>query len=195
MTRAALWVGDSFTAGEGAGVPAPLTYPYLVGEQLGWSSHVDAQAGTGFVNDGFAASPGYAPLIRRLPTDAREVTPDVVVVDAGRNDIDAGPDVLERAVSDYLLAVRSAYPDADLVVVLPSLVAERQPPEYLRVADVLRRQAEAHGATTVDPAVDGPFADRDLNQVLVCDDGFHPSARGQARYAEVLAPLLREALA
>lgn len=190
-----LWVGDSFTAGEGAGVPPRLTYPHVVGERLGWTCHVDAQAGTGFVNDGFAASPEFAPLVRRLPDDVRLFAADVVVVDAGRNDIDAGPTVLERAVDDYLSALRAAYPQAAVVLVLPSLVAAGQPPEYVRVADVLRRAAEAHGARTVDPAAAGAFDGAGPADALVCADGFHPSARGQARYAEVLEPLLRQVLA
>jgi lysophospholipase L1-like esterase len=127
MTITALWVGDSFTVGEGAGVSAGSTYPFLVSERLGWRCAVDAQCGTGFLNDGWAASADYARLLGRLPTTAREVAADVVVVDAGRND--------------------AGYPEAR------------------------------------------------LRRALVCSDGFHPSAAGQARYAQVLVPALRAALA
>jgi hypothetical protein len=109
---AALWVGDSFTAGEGALVPAALTYPHLESSRLGWACHVDAQNGTGFVSDGHPASPDCAPLIHRLPDDVRRYTADVVIVDAGRNDVDASIPRLQAAILEYLTAVRTAYPAA-----------------------------------------------------------------------------------
>jgi lysophospholipase L1-like esterase len=193
MTRTALWIGDSFTAGEGAFVPASLTYPFLVSERLGWNCRVDAQSGTGFVNDGWLASPGYAPLIRRLRDDLRHHPADVLIVDAGRNDVEATTPALTAAVTDYLAALRSGYPVAPLAVVLPSLIDREQPPEYHRVAGVLRAAAAEAGGTVIDPAGAGAFRDLpDLNG-LTCQDGFHPSAAGQARYAEVLTDLLRRA--
>ncbi|MFZ0158879.1 MAG: SGNH/GDSL hydrolase family protein [Kineosporiaceae bacterium] len=187
----ALWVGDSFTAGEGAQVPAPLTYPHLVSARLGWTCHVDAQNGTGFVNDGFAASPECAPLIRRLPDDVRRCAADVVIVDAGRNDAGTSIPVLRQAVSEYLTALRTAYPMARLVLVMPSLVDQVQPVEYRRAGEVLREASAACRAEVIDPAEAGAFEDARRNRGLVCDDGFHPSAAGQAHYADALAALLQ----
>jgi lysophospholipase L1-like esterase len=190
MTDAALWVGDSFTAGEGADVPASLTYPHLVGERLDWVCHVDAQAGTGFVNSGFLASSEYAPLLARLPDDVRRFAADVVVLDGGRNDVDVAPTALRVAIDTYLTALRGSYPDARVVIVLPSLVDEVQPQEYRRIGGLLREAASSYRAAVVDPAGTGAFADPALNRTLVCEDGFHPSAAGQAHYAEVLTRLL-----
>jgi lysophospholipase L1-like esterase len=191
MAQTALWVGDSFTAGEGAWVPASATYPYLVSARLGWECAVDAQNGTGFTNDGWLAAPDYAPLIQRLADDVRRYAADVVIVDGGRNDVEAGTDTLHRAIGEYLSAVRAGYPAARLVLVLPSLVDRHQPPEYGRVSGILRELAPAHRAEVVDPAGAGAFADPDRNRLLVCEDGFHPSAAGQAHYADVLTELLR----
>ncbi len=190
MGLTALWVGDSFTRGEGAGVAAPLTYPYLVGDRLGWRCHVDAQNGTGFVNDGFLAGPGLAPLPDRLPATAGTVAPDLVVVDAGRNDAGVPDPVVRESVTRYLAALRSTFVRAQVVVVLPTLLGPWQPPEYRVVAAVLRQVADQDGAQVVDPCdVDG-FADPGDGEALVCPDGFHPSAAGQRHYAEVLAQLL-----
>jgi len=134
----ALWVGDSFTRGEGADVPAAQTYPYLVGARVGWRCHVDAQNGTGFVNDGYLARPGLAPLIDRLADTTRRVRADIVIVDAGRNDGMASEAELRAAITRYVAALRAAYPQARLVLVLPTLLAASQPWEYRQVARVLR---------------------------------------------------------
>ncbi len=194
MRRAALWVGDSFTLGDAGLVPAALTYPHLVSARLGWECHVDAQDGTGFVNDGYAASPDCAPLIQRLPDDVRHVAADIVLVDAGRNDVPAPTARLRQAVTHYLTAVRAAYPAARLVIITPTLVDRVQPPDYERVAGVLRQAATSVRAVVIEPAEAGAFVDPDRNRALVCIDGFHPNAAGQAHYAGVLTGLLQRAL-
>ncbi len=193
MKGVALWVGDSFTAGEGARCSPDLTYPHLVSSALGWACHVDAQCGTGFVNDGWAASPDYGPLIRRLSRHPR-VSPDVVIIDAGRNDAQCPAAQARRAVEEYLDALGSRYPKAAIVLVAPTLVDVVQPPDYERMGAVLRASASKHSAAVVDPAAAGAFADAGANRRYVCEDGFHPSAAGQERYAEVLTPLLSAAI-
>jgi lysophospholipase L1-like esterase len=195
VTDVALWVGDSFTAGERALGPASMTYPYLVSARLGWSCHVDAQNGTGFVNDGYAASPDCAPLLHRLPDDVRRYAADIVIVDAGRNDAEASTSALRQAVVEYLEALRAAYPTARLVLLAPSLFDRVQPPDYRRVAAVLRVAAPTYRAVVVDPAETGAFQEAGHDRSLVCDDGFHPSAAGQSFYADVLTRLLADALA
>jgi len=187
----ALWVGDSFTRGEGADVPAAQTYPYLVSAELGWRCHVDAQNGTGFCNDGYLAGPGLAPLIDRLADTTRRVQADLVIVDAGRNDGMAPEAELRAAITRYFAALRAAYPQARLVVVLPTLLDTTQPWEYRQVATVLRAVGLEHHAAVVDPSTVEGFAEPGAAGALVCFDGFHPSAAGQAHYADVLTELLR----
>lgn len=191
MALTALWVGDSFTRGEGADAPAEATYPHVVSARMGWRCHVDAQNGTGFLNDGYLAGPGLAPLIDRLPDDVRRVDADIVVVDAGRNDGVAAEPGLRAAISRYLTAVRAAYPRARVIVVLPTLLDQWQPPEYHSVRVVLHDVATGLGADVVDPASVVGFAEDPDGTELVCLDGFHPSAAGQAHYADVLTELLR----
>jgi lysophospholipase L1-like esterase len=159
---------------------------------MGWTCHVDAQNGTGLVNDGFLAGPGLAPLIERLPQTAGRVGADLVIVDAGRNDCEVPDDAVRAAATRYLTALREAFPSSRLVMVLPTLLGPRQPPEYRRVAEVLRDVAAAQGADVVDPASVDHFADRADSGQLTCPDGFHPSAAGQAHYADVLTRLLSD---
>jgi lysophospholipase L1-like esterase len=191
MGTIALWVGDSFTRGEGADVPCELTYPHLVSARLDGQCHVDAQNGTGFLNDGFLAGPGLAALIDRLSETARRVSADVVIVDAGRNDGGAAEPGLRAAITRYLTGLRRAYPRARLIMVRPTLLERWQPPEFQQIAVVLRQVAQVHGADVVDPACDEGFAEPGEGPDLVCGDGFHPSAAGQEHYADVLTRLLR----
>lgn len=192
----ALWVGDSFTDGEGArgwlhgrAAGRERTYPALVSVALGWRCVVDAQCGTGFVNPGWLASPDHAPLIARLPGVVRQHPRiDIVIVDAGRNDAESGLDAIRDAAARYLDAARAAWPDAEVIVLAPTLLEADQPAEYRRIGELLRELARV-----VDPSTDEGFvqACRPLDRwKLVCEDGFHPSVAGQALYAEVLTRLI-----
>jgi lysophospholipase L1-like esterase len=201
----ALWAGDSFTRGEGAGVPKASTYPFLVGAVLGWRCVVDAQNGTGFVNDGWAAGPGLAPLLDRLPDVVRRCAAEpgprdgagvgVVVVDAGRNDAEVPPARVGEAAASYLCAVRAAWPAARIIVVAPTLLDRVQPAAYVSVTGELRAVAPSVGAVVVDPAAVPSFAVAAPGVRLSGPDGFHPGPAGQAHYADILAPLLRDAIA
>ena len=114
-----------------------------------------------------------------------------MIVDAGRNDgVASGPE-LRAAITRYFAALRAAYPQARLVVVLPTLLEAWQPLEYRDVAAVLREVGRVHGAFVVDPAAVEAFAHPGTGGDLVCLDGFHPSAAGQAHYADVLTEPLR----
>ncbi len=189
----ALWVGDSFTAGEGADVPAAQTYPYLVSARLGWTCHVDAQCGTGFVNDGYLASPDFAPLLARLPDDARRhPSADIVIVDAGRNDAEVPIPVLQQSVTAYLTALRAAYPTARVVLIAPTLLDRAQPLEYRYIRSMLLGVAPTYRAVVVDPA--GPLDEPEDYRPLAGSDGFHPNAAGQLHYAKVLTRMLKQVL-
>jgi len=114
-----------------------------------------------------------------------------VIVDAGRNDGMAPEAELRAAITRYVAALRAAYPQARLVVVLPTLLDTTQPWEYRQVATVLRAVGLEHHAAVVDPSTVEGFAEPGAAGALVCFDGFHPSAAGQAHYADVLTELLR----
>ncbi|PID55371.1 MAG: hypothetical protein CSA58_00470 [Micrococcales bacterium] len=191
----ALWMGDSFTRGEGAEVGEAATYPYLVSTELGWDCQVDAQNGTGFVNDGYLAGWGLAPLGERLEANRDRVHADIVIVDAGRNDAGYPPAAVRESVRCYVAALDQAYPHARVAIVAPTLLAAAQPPEYTAIGELLSSLAPAVGAQVVDPARSPQFSADGCWHELVCGDGFHPSAAGQRHYAAVLTALLRPHLA
>lgn len=177
----ALWVGDSYTNGHGAPRPAD-GYPCLVSDRLGWTCKLDAEGGTGFVNDGSGASPANEPLSHRLDTTSESVDPDVVVIDAGRNDFAATPGEFRRAVTSYLNDATAAYPDAKFVVILPFILG-RSHFDYKTIDHTVRVAATDIGATVIDTTT--PAWQRLVNG-LATVDGLHPTARSHRLIARRL---------
>ena len=145
-----VWIGDGYTARS-----------CDAADDLGWECTVDAQQGTGFLSDGTVFDPDNKPLSGRLADLPRE-EPDVVVVDAGRNDLGvfATAAVLE-AMDTYLGRLRELYPDAVLVDIVPWTRAEPQPDPT--VVGAIRSLMEKYDGHTLDPdgqiLVDGTLAD------------------------------------
>ena len=134
-----LWIGDGYTA---QSCPAA--------KELGWKCRVDAQQGTGFLSDGSSFDADFATVGDRL-ADLPRKDPDVVVVDAGRNDLGvyATAAVLD-AMDGYLAALRERYPDAVLVQVVPWTRADPTPdPE---VAQAVVRLMDEYDGHALDPA-------------------------------------------
>ena len=215
---AALWIGDSFTAGIG-GSRAGRPYPGVVSARIGWVSLVDAEGGTGYINDGRANEASFAPFSGRLADDVRRYRPDIVIVDGGRNDRWSTEQDLTKAVTSYLSAVHAAWPQARLVVILPSFLTSKLDADlrdvrlYIRQAwaefgsagtgwllragrqptlrTYIRQAAERQGAFVVDPARLG-WLSSEPKQVLVSADGVHPNDAGHTWYAAQLTNALRE---
>lgn len=165
-----LWVGDSYTIGFGTDGPAH-GYPCLVSDRLGWTCQLDAQGGTGFVNPG-REDTGYAPLDERLErTSAIFDAPDLVVIDAGRNDFRATPGSFRGASTDYLRATRASFPDAHIAVILPFALGQSRF-DYSTIARTLRVAASDIGATVIDTTTPGW---RRLVDRLPTVDGLHPT--------------------
>ena len=187
---AALWIGDSFTAGIG-GSRAGRPYPGVVSARLGWVSLVDAEGGTGYINDGRANEASFAPFSGRLADDVRRYRPDIVIVDGGRNDRWSTEQDLTKAVTSYLSAVHAAWPQARLVVILPSFLTSKLDADLRDVRLYIRQAAERQGAFVVDPARLG-WLSSEPKQVLVSADGVHPNDAGHTWYAAQLTNALRE---
>ena len=176
----ALWIGDSYTVGYGTKGPA-FGYACLVSDLRGWTCELDAQSGTGFVNAGAPAN-DYSPLDDRLARTNSAFGPDLVVIDAGRNDREVPTPVFRRAVTGYFADVHEAFPDARFAVVLPFLLGETDA-ELGAVNGVLRNAARAIDATVVDTTT--PEWTRMING-LPTVDAIHPTAASHAVIARRL---------
>lgn len=177
----ALWIGDSYTVGLGTDGPAK-GYPCLVSDAFGWTCQLDAQSGTGFVNSGHRANEAYAAVGERLGRTGEAFEPDLVVVDAGRNDWRAAPATLRRAAVAYLDRTRATFPDAELVVMLPFLAGDNGV-DYTQIDRIVRTAARGVQATVVDTTSPGW---KRMVRSLATVDAIHPDAASHQVIADRL---------
>ena len=96
-----------------------------------------------------------------------------------------------RAVRQTLDAIHAAAPEAKVVVIGPARTTADPTPEILQTRDVIRTEAEATGATFIDPLAAGWFVNR---PDLVGPDGFTPTDAGHVYMADQLAPIVAKQL-
>ncbi len=183
-----LVVGDSFAGGTGD--PTFRTYPYLLGDRLGWSLTVDAQGGTGFINVAGGPETHRVPFIDRLARDEQEYNADYVLIDGGRNDLGLQPADVVVAADEYIKKVRATWPNAKIIVVLPSYVSAQEASNFPAVSSGMRRSAEEVGAYVIDPVAEGWYRGKDLAPFL-WKDGVHLNGEGNAYYADRIIGSLR----
>jgi hypothetical protein len=184
-----LVVGDDFASGYG-GI-ARNAYPYILCNAVGANCNVDAQTGTGLLDDGRAYSPGMQPLIGRLATDFDRYNVDVVIVDAGRNDSQAPAAALGGALDKYLTRVGELWPDARVVVLGPANLGVEQAPDYPQRIAAIGDVAARHRAVLIDPAAEGWYTDADLSTIRA-DDGLYPTPLGHQLFARKLGEALQQ---
>lgn len=185
--QTALFLGDDFAAGQiGTYV---YTYPNIVCDIMDLNCNVDAQTGTGFIADGTGAATKKYRLIDRLTADRRMYSADLIVVDAGRNDLQAGPDAVAQALSECLADVRQRWPSARLVVMAPAPFAAEPDGTFGELVSAITPITESFGGTVIDPIAEGWYAGVDRS-TYVAEDGIHPTQGGQQFIAQKLSESL-----
>lgn len=175
-----LVVGDSYASGTGD--PQVVTYPHLIADKFGWNLVLDAQAGTGFVTGSTDRPPTRVPFIDRLAHDAESPRVDYVIVDGGREDVGEPPDRVVAAADEYLTKVRSNWPRAEIIVMVPAYAKPDVAANYPDLAQGLQVAGERVGAYVIDPVVERWYFDSGDEQLLG-SDGIHLNAEGQTYYA------------
>lgn len=186
-----LWIGDGYTLGVGADSPQSGA-SCLAAAELGWDCVLDAEEGTGFVSDGQLLDPDNQPLIDRLDALDPDLDPDVVVVDAGRNDLRVVSTLtLENAISDYLTALRERFPDATLIEIVPwSMGQDEELPGDL--ASYIKKTVRSFDGHPIDPYADGwvGAGHTDLPTLQATSGG--ATQAGNAYLGEHLAQAIRD---
>jgi lysophospholipase L1-like esterase len=189
----ALFVGDSFYAGSGTSGP-DAAYACLTAQMMDWVCNLDAQGGTGYVADGSPNDANFGPFAERLPDDFTRYRADVIIVDGGRNDVNADVNGVHTAAANYLRAVRSNWPKATLVVVVPAYMASTPQnfPFGVELGQRLRDTLQPLGGILIDPMADGWIPATNVG-ALMSADGVHPNPDGHRYLAEHLRDELLDA--
>ncbi|UQX12192.1 SGNH/GDSL hydrolase family protein [Candidatus Mycobacterium methanotrophicum] len=168
-----------------------VAYPDLVADRMDWTLALDGQDGTGFVSGIDTRNPGRVPFIDRLDGDAATYHVDYVLIDGGRNDLGEPAEPVVAAADEYVKKVRSDWPNAKIVIVLPASATPNENANYPAVADGLRRTAESVGAHVIDPVAQGWYRDIDVKPLL-WQDGIHLAGDvGETYYADKITESLK----
>lgn len=178
-----LILGDSYTAGDGAGQP-DQGWAYVVARELEYPTNVEGLGGTGFAWGGGAQDEldgEYETRLREIAANTAFV-PNVLILQGGQNDAQiANVDEVRTATTQTIEAARRFWPGIQVVVLGPS--APQPLGEQLRAVNgAVRAGAAAANAPFVDAVEAGWFTA--ANSPGFDFDGAHPNAAGHAYIAE-----------
>lgn len=196
-----LFIGDSITdAGSGGKKYPDLTgYTKYVAEELGGNNE--------YYNRGVAGSRSCH-VLERLCNDLEEVTPDVVVLLVGTNDIsrqydknyESTPENFKNNVYEIIRITKESLPGVKFVLVEPytlnCMVKERKQRvrevcDYGAYKNVIRELAFEYADGYVNIA--GEFAKNSVNSSWkeLTADGCHPAEKGQRIIAKIITDEIR----
>jgi lysophospholipase L1-like esterase len=179
--------GDSYSAGGRQGGKGAAGWPAIVAERLDADLRLHAAGGAGYVNGSQAADETFLDQVRGAP----EPDADIVVVFGSRNDKFLPVDDVKRQAAAVYEVIRSASSSARLVVIGPAWDDDVPPDELFRTRDAVSSAAVAAGALFVDPLAQEWLLGR---TELIGTDGVHPNDAGHAYVADLIEPVLRDAL-
>ncbi len=174
-------LGDSLAAG--LGLAEADAFPAVVEGLLRGNGHSVDVVNAGVSGDTSAGGLSRVDWVLQQPTD-------ILVVELGGNDALRGQD-LENTESNLREIVRRGLAAGAEVVLLGMDVPTNYGPDYSRAfSEMYVRIAEDEGASLVPAFV----REVGMDPTLLQADGLHPTAEGQRRLAETLAPHLESAL-
>lgn len=190
-----VYVALGASDGVGIGAPNPA--------RDGWvpQLHQRLPPGTRLINLGVSGSKLREAIEQQLPI-ALEARPDLVTIWLTVNDLNArvNLDSYERDLDYLLTSIQATRPRRILIgnvpaleqlplVSVPGVSPARLAPEIARWNEVIARQAARHGATLVD--IHAGWTELANHPEYVSADGFHPSAAGYQRLAELFYATLQ----
>lgn len=187
----ALFIGDSYSAGVGAGNKVNR-WTSIVANEMHWLEANYALGGTGYVTTagrngcGKEECPTYPD---RLAESEGQVGPELVVIAGGQNDFASyrdSPEKVDEAIRDTFAQADEMYPDADIIAVGPSTPFENS--DTVEGMDATVRDAAQSIDATYVSLLDPPVIEQDM----VLEDGGHVGPDGHAAIAERVLDALRD---
>jgi lysophospholipase L1-like esterase len=179
-----LWIGDSYTAGTGAADPQHAE-SCLTSAAMGWVCNLDAEGGTGFVDNGHVNSKTFEPVGKRLPNDKASFLADVVILDVGRDDTFYPEAQVNAAMDKEFAGIHADWPKAKLVVIAPFLMTSSGPDDPALTAQ-LHADAVKYHAIWIDPITEGWISAAKTGSMTISDK-VHPDPAGHRYIAGHLA--------
>lgn len=117
-----LLIGDSYALGTGATDRESGRYGAILSAMFQWNTTIDGIGGTGFTWGGGADGTANNQYINRITAHAAnpEMKPRLVILQGGQNDHRAKPEDLQAATGTAVTAVKTAWPEAAVLVVGPT---------------------------------------------------------------------------
>ena len=180
----ALFIGDSYTLGEA-----------LPSEQLAerWSSIVSRSedwdevnvgcSGSGYVRPGLLCQTSYLTRLETLGS----LTPQIVLVSGGRNDLGSTDAEIAEAVTATFAAIRKQYPEAKIYGISAIVDVDTPSPRIDALNAAVLAAVVDVGGTYLD--LGDPLLGR---PDLMAADGVHPNAAGHAVIAQATLAALRD---
>jgi len=184
-------IGDSYSAGTGAGNPSLGWVARLAQNQL-WNLTNLARGGTGYstsVKDNpKACGLDYCPSYSEMIGAAVEAKPTMVIVAGGRNDASVSAASESEAIRAFYTDLRAKLPSVKIVAFNPLWDSTMPPPSIAAMGDSVKAAVESVGGVYLD-------AGQVLAKApgLVGSDGVHPNAAGHAAIFEASVRLLQQA--
>jgi acyl-CoA thioesterase-1 len=163
-------IGDSIESG--LGLDPSEAWPALLAAEHGWRLDNLSEPGAGFLAQG----PDGKTFSAQVDT-ALAVKPELVLIGASDNDLDADPDQVASAMSQAVDRLRTALPNTRIVG-FSALTGSATDDDLSPGDAALRRTMADAGGTWLD--LGQPYRDR---AGLVQDDGEHPTLPGQQAIA------------
>jgi len=184
-------LGDSYTTGSGMGGRGAHSWPIIAVNQLHREGvaidlTVGAVGATGYVKANSKGTVFADQIQKSVATNDR-----LVVLFGSINDRGIPADQLSVAVQCTLNNTKAAAPQAKVLVIGPPWATDDPPANILGVRDVVKAQADAAGATFVDPIAEAWFVN---HPELIGADRVHPNDAGHQYLAEKIAPLIVQQL-
>ena len=175
--KTALFIGDSYSAGKGAGNVAKR-FTTLTADAMGWREVNAAQGCTGYVAQCWQNGKLHISYEAVLQTITFQ--PDIVIVSGGRND--QWTSNTSASIYWFYACLHAKFPKAQLFATSPIWGSTRKPPAKMQLLQTaVRTAALGNGATYIDlgnPLLGHPE--------YMAKDAIHPNVSGHAAIANAL---------
>ncbi|WP_426120428.1 SGNH/GDSL hydrolase family protein [Kocuria sp. LHG3120] len=174
----AAFLGDSFTAGTGAGSQSKR-WTTLVAASQGWRELNYGSGGTNYGTDGpTSTAQSYAERLTSLTMSA----PDIVIVSSAGNSMNQEQ---QEGITTTFESLREKLPDAQILATSPYTRSGVFPEHLEEFGEQIEEAVESVNGRYLD--IDHPLGDR---PGVMSDDGVHPNAEGYQLIADAVEAAL-----